>query len=94
MHPVGSAGEGTYETLRTFANDVGIEFATLLGYRPTAWAWPQDRRQLELASFTTRRALCALPNRTPRQPKTPTQKIARVHDLVRDDDVAATVATA
>ncbi|WP_406635448.1 DUF6192 family protein [Amycolatopsis sp. WGS_07] len=122
MHTPGGVDEGTYETLTTFANDIGVEFSTLLSYRSTSAAWPREKRQLQLASFTTHRMLNSMPKRfsiikkppanprsgrrywrtddaariagrTPTHPETTGEKIARVHDLARDDEVATTVAT-
>ncbi|MEC3982553.1 DUF6192 family protein [Amycolatopsis sp. H20-H5] len=122
MKLVGGAGGGTYETLRMFAEDIGLEFETLISYRSTAAAWPSNKRQLSMASFTTHRILNGLPSRfslikrpiknprtgrkywrtddaaraagrSPSHPETREEKVAKVHDLVKEDDVAATVAT-
>ncbi|WP_370948829.1 DUF6192 family protein [Amycolatopsis sp. cg5] len=122
MNRVGEAGGGVYDTLRTFADDIGVEFSTLLGYRMTAAAWPSGKRRLDLGSFTVHRTMAhldrrfqlikkptlnprtrrrywrvddaaRLAGRTPKQPESRQEKVAKVHDLVRDTEVAATVAT-
>jgi Family of unknown function (DUF6192) len=63
MLPVGgNHGEHVYATLTQFAQEVGIEFPTLLTYRNVASRWPKQRRRRTVC-FTVHRELAHLDNR-------------------------------
>lgn len=53
---------GVGEILESFAEEVGVETATLLNYRSTAAAWPRKRRRKHV-SFTVHEILSSLPDR-------------------------------
>ncbi|MER7859111.1 DUF6192 family protein [Amycolatopsis japonica] len=122
IQPIGgSHGADVYDTLGKFADEIGVEFSTLLTYRDVASRWPKSKRSKH-ASFTVHKHLAHLENRfelirnppppelgggsrwtcdvaaraagqTPRNPQTSRERIHRIHDLARDDTVAAEVAT-
>lgn len=58
----GQHGAEVYPTLQMFADEIGIEFATLINYRSVASAWPEKKR-VDGASWTVHRALASMPNR-------------------------------
>ncbi|WP_410585493.1 DUF6192 family protein [Amycolatopsis sp. lyj-108] len=122
IQPVGGThGAEVYDTLSKFADEIGVEFTTLLTYREVASRWPKSKRSKK-ASFTVHKHLAHLENRfelihqppppelgggdrwtcdvaaraagqTPRNPQTSQERVHRIHDLARDDIVAAEVAT-
>ncbi|MEV0068821.1 MULTISPECIES: DUF6192 family protein [unclassified Amycolatopsis] len=53
---------GVYEALQVFADDIGLEFRTLLDYRAVAAAWPQQRRSVK-ASWSVYQRMAYLPDR-------------------------------
>ncbi|QUC59012.1 RacO protein [Streptomyces sp. A2-16] len=110
------------ESLRLFADRVGLSFFTVRTQRWVAAQWPQERRQPGV-SYDVHRILASCPDRfelikdpplnertglrqwtgelakkavgwKPDSPATAQEKVAAVHELVRDDEaVAAAVAT-
>lgn len=118
----GGIPSGVYESLRHFANDIAVEFETLLAWRYVANAWPKSRRvkhipfgvykqlagmQPEAKRFATikgepptdprtgqRRWTWDTAGRvaghTPTHPVSKDEKVNKIHDLARDDHVAAT----
>ncbi|RBM17953.1 hypothetical protein DI005_20710 [Prauserella sp. PE36] len=62
LHARPGGNEGVYATLQAFADDIGVEFRTLLNYRAVAAAWPK-RRRVTKASWTVYQRLAHAPRR-------------------------------
>jgi len=58
----GGVGHGVFQILDRFADEIGINVNTLLGYRHVASAWPSDKR-VPGVSWSIHHALDALPDR-------------------------------
>lgn len=122
VHQAGDSPSGVYEALRQFADDIAVEFETLLDWRYVANAWPKPRRvkgipfgvykqlapmQPEERRFAviksdppkdprtgqrrwTLDTAARLVHHVPAHPVTVDEKVNKIHDLARDDQVAAT----
>ncbi|HLT02792.1 MAG TPA: DUF6192 family protein [Geminicoccaceae bacterium] len=53
---------GVHEVLRSYAHEIGISERTLTTYRYVAGAWPENKRNLDVA-FSVHKTLAAQPNR-------------------------------
>ncbi|WP_434600180.1 DUF6192 family protein [Streptomyces sp. A5-4] len=60
--PPGGVGHGVFQVLDRFADEIGINVNTLLGYRHVSHAWPPDKRAPGV-SWSIHHALDALPDR-------------------------------
>ncbi|UMP06833.1 DUF6192 family protein [Amycolatopsis sp. EV170708-02-1] len=115
------------EALAMFAEDIGLAYTTVRGYRWVSSRWPDKRirRRNRLVSYSVFRILASIPEPEERArqladppllkctgdyrwtpdaakrvvgwavdtPQSPQEKVNRIHDLARDDEVAAVVAT-
>lgn len=110
---------GVYTALRMFADDIDVEFTTLLTYREVASKWPKSQRRTK-AVWTVYRHLAHRDERfeviknppynehtgdhrwstnlaahaaghMPRDPISSEERVVKIHDLARDERVAAQV---
>lgn len=76
----GGVGHGVFQVLDRFADEIGINVNTLLGYRHVSIAWPPDKRAPGV-SWSIHQALDALPDRFDIIHEPPTGKDRWTEDL-------------
>ena len=63
QRPESNGPAAVYNTLRAFADEISIDFITLLDYRMVASAWPKGERPATKSPWTIYKTLAHLPGR-------------------------------